>query len=147
MTEQKASMYDSFAKALFYEEPAGTFSHGHIFANAPDITSDQDDPEIGYWHCDIAHCDRLTWSEKVYELFGLPPGAPIDRDRAVARYSDPSKSALNKVRNYAISRKVGFILDAEVSPKGADSRWIRVLAISILSRGVVVGVHGLKRAL
>jgi hypothetical protein len=147
MTERKALMNGSFAETLFYEEPAGIFSDGHIFVNAPDITSDQHDPEIGYWHCDIAHSDRLTWSEKVYELFGFPSGSPLDRERAMARYSDRSKCALQRVRAYAISRQVGFILDAEVSPQGADNHWNRVLAISILSRGVVVGVHGLKRAL
>jgi len=136
-----------FINALFYDEPAGTFSHGHIFAKAPDITSDQHDPEIGYWHCDIAHHDRLTWSEKVYELFGLPKGAPVDRDSVVARYSERSKRALERVRTYAISRKMGFILDAEINPEGANNRWIRVLAVPMLSKGRIVGVHGLKRAL
>ena len=140
-------MKGSFANALFYDEPAGTFSNGHIFVNAPHITRDQADPQIGYWHCDIAHDETLTWSEKVYELFGFPKGAPIDRDKAVARYSELSRSALKRVRSYAISRKLGFILDAEISPEGADNRWIRVLAVPILFRGRVVGVHGLKRAL
>jgi len=140
-------MNGSFAMALFYDEPAGAFPHGRIFVNAPDITGDQQVPELGYWHCDIAHSDRLTWSEKVYELFGLPKSAAIDRDSTVARYSPASRSALERIRTYAISHKLGFLLDAEISPEGADNRWIRLLAISILSRGVVVGVHGLKRAL
>ena len=140
-------MKGSLANALFYDEPAGTFSHGHIVARVPDITSDQDDPEIGYWHYDIAQHGRLTWSERVYELFGLPKGARIDRDTAVARYSELSRKALERVRTYAIGRKFGFILDAEIRPEGADSRWIRVLAVPILSEGRIVGVHGLKRAL
>jgi len=148
MTAQKPPMKGSFVNSLFYDEPAGTFSDGHIFIIAPEITSDQPDPEIGYWHCDIAHDDRLTWSEKVYELFGLPNGALVDRDWAVTRYSELSKSALERVRNYALSRKFGFIIDAEISPEQAgENRWIRVLAVPILSRGRVAAVHGLKRAL
>jgi hypothetical protein len=140
-------MKGSFVNALFRDEPAGAFSRGHVFINAPDVSSDQPDPEIGYWHCDISHRNRLTWSKRVYDLFGLPNGTLIDRDWAVSRYSELSKNILERVRTYAIDRKLGFILDAEISPPGAGKRWIRVLAVPILSGGRVVGVHGLKRAL
>ena len=78
----------SFVNALFYEEPAGTFSDGYVFRTEPDLTGAQQDPDNGYWHCDVADHDRLTWSEKVYELFGLPAGTPIERDWAVERYSE-----------------------------------------------------------
>lgn len=140
-------MQGSFVKGLFYSEPAGTFSQGHICVRAPDLTGAQGDPALGYWHCDIAHQDRLSWSEKVYDLFGLPRGAPIERDWAVARYSEHSRNALKKVRTYALGRKFGFILDAEICPEGADSRYIRVLAVPILAGNRVVGLHGLKRGL
>ena len=141
-------MKGSFVTALFTEEPAGTFADGHIFLSAPDLTSAQHDPSNGYWHCDISDQERLTWSETVYELFGLPPGAPIDRDSAVSHYAEHSKNALERVRKYALSRDFGFILDAEITPAGAaDNRWIRVLAVPILANGRVAGLHGLKRAL
>ena len=136
-----------FANFLFDEEPAGTFAHGHVFMTAPDLSSPQQDPSIGYWHCDIAHKDQLTWSDKVYELFGLPSGTPVRRDWAVTRYSELSRSALDRVRPYAVTRKCGFILDAAIKPEGEADRWIRVLAYPIVARGRVVGLHGLKRAL
>jgi hypothetical protein len=137
----------SFVDALFYDEPAGTFSDGYIFRSAPDLTSAIDDPDIGYWHCDIADHDRLTWSGKVYELFGLPNGVPVERAAAVACYSEQSRSVLEQVRTFGLNRKFGFILDAEIRPKGTHDRWIRVLAVPILSGDQVVGLHGLKRAL
>lgn len=140
-------MSGSYVNALFYEEPAGTFVHGHVFITAPDLASAELDPEIGYWHCDIAGANRLTWSEKVYELFGLPAGTPIVRDWAVAHYAEHSKNTLERVRKFALSRDFGFILDAEIEPQGAGSRWIRVLAVPIVADGRVVGLHGLKRAL
>jgi hypothetical protein len=134
-------------RGLFYGEPAGAFSDGHLFAHPPELAGAQGDPALGYWHCDIADHDRLTWSEKVYELFGLPNGGPVQRDWAVAHYSESSRSTLNKVRNYALGRKFGFILDAEIGADGAGKRWIRVLAVPILKGNRVVGLHGLKRAL
>ena len=136
-----------FVRSLFYDDPAGSLAHGHIFMNAPDISSDRLDPEIGYWHCDIAHHEELTWSEKVYELFGLPTGALVRREEAVTRYSELSRSVLERVRKYALSRKYGFILDAEICPVRKNRRWIRILAIPIVKSGRVVGLHGLKRAL
>ena len=140
-------MEGSLVSDLFFGEPAGTFSHGHLFARAPELAGAQGNPALGYWHCDIADHDRLTWSEKVYDLFGLPNGEPVQRDRAVAHYSERSRSALKKVRSYALGRKFGFILDAEISPDGARKRWIRVLAVPIVEDNRVVGLHGLKRAL
>ena len=138
---------DSLVTGLFYGEPAGTFSDGHIFARAPELDCARADPALGYWHCDIADHDRLTWSEKVYDLFGLSSGDPVERDWAVARYSEHSRNALKKVRNYALGHKFGFILDAEISHQAAATRWIRVLAVPIVEANRVVGLHGLKRSL
>jgi len=147
MTAQTLLMNGSFVGKLFYEEPPGTFSRGHLLISAPDLTSAKNDPGLGYWFCDIADHERLTWSEKVYELFGLSAGAPITRDWAVACYGEASKNALERVRRYALSRGFGFILDAAITPAGGSSRRIRVLAVPIMAAGRVVGLHGLTRAL
>ena len=140
-------MSGSLVSALFSDEPARTFSEGYVFTSAPDLTSAKRDPANGYWHCAIAEHDKLTWSEKVYELFGLPAGAQIERDWAVGRYTERSRNALERVRKYALSRDFGFILDAEIASSGSGGLWIRVLAVPIVSDGRVVALHGLKRAL
>ena len=139
-------MNRSLVTELFYDEPAGTFAEGYLLQFMPDLTRAVDDPRNGYWHCNLAKHDRLTWSEKVYELFGLPAGAPIEREWVVERYSEQSKKTLEQVRSMGLKRKMGFILDAELA-LGADNSWIRVLAVPILAAGQVVGLHGLKRAL
>lgn len=142
-------MKGSFVLTLFQKEPVGTFADGHVVINAPEIGGAEHDPRSGYWRCDIANHDALTWSEMVYELFGLPAGTSVTRDWAVARYADASKAALERVRTYALDRKLGFILDAVIHVEEGDSHWIRVLAIPILAKrsGRIVGLHGLKRHL
>ena len=142
-------MKGSFTKSLFNEEPAGTFVQGHVFVIAPDISGAERDDRLGYWRCDISDDDKLTWSQQVYALFGLPDGAPITRDWAVQRYTGQSRIILEHVRTYALKRKLGFILDVEICPEGGSPRWIRVLAMPILDKkdGRVVGLQGLKRLL
>jgi hypothetical protein len=39
------------------------------------------------------------------------------------------------------------ILDARITPDGADECWIRVLGVPIIAGNEVVGLHGLKPAL
>ena len=143
----KTEMNGSFVNAMFDEEPGGRFKDGYVFRAEPDLASLQHDPVNGYWHCDIADRDKLTWTEKVYELFGVHPGTDVEREWAVARYSEVSRKSLERVRHFALNRKYGFILDAEIVPVGDSCRWIRVLAIPIVVGGRPVGLHGVKRAL
>ncbi|MCL6698246.1 hypothetical protein LZ496_05545 [Sphingomonas sp. NSE70-1] len=140
-------MKDSFVYSLFEEATPGTFEDGYVFVIPPDLATADQDPDAGYWHCDIAHDNDLTWSDMVYLLFGLPAGTPVQRDWAVARYTEPSRTILERVRTYALRRKLGFIIDAAIRGVGDSHRWIRVLAVPILSKrnGRVVALHGLKR--
>jgi hypothetical protein len=140
-------MKSSALDERFYSEPAGTFADGELLQRAPDLSSAVDDPGNGYWHCNIGRHDRLTWSEKVYELFGLPAGAPIEREWAVARYSESSRKTLEHLRRVGLDQRAGFILDAKIRPDGTVERWIRVVAVPIVAGIQVIGLHGLKRAL
>jgi PAS domain-containing protein len=135
---------------LFHKEPAGRFALGYIFLSAqnlPDVAEKFAANEVGSWHCDLTDQDRLTWSERVYELFGFPAGSEVEREQAVARYEDHSRSVLDRVREFAIARKYGFILDAAIRPEGKANQWIRILAFPIIRDDRVVALHGVKRAL
>ena len=141
-------MHETFVNALYDEEPPGTFADGYVFRTPPDLTAAQRDPANGYWHCDVSDHNSLTWSGKVYELFGLDAGLPVGREWAAARYTEQSRERLENVRRFGLNRGFGFILDAEIKPDGsAGARWIRVLAVPIREYGKVVALHGVKRAL
>jgi hypothetical protein len=134
----------------FFEVPGGGFALGRILAPAAfkgDFKRDLAEAGVGHWHCDLTNGDALTWSEAVYEIFRLPRGVRVAREAAVARYRDHSRSVLERLRSFAIGRKCGFILDAEIGAPHEDSRWIRILAAPIIEEDKVIGLHGLKRLL
>jgi hypothetical protein len=135
---------------LFFTEPAGRFTLGQVY-RAADVFWEADGFEMpadaGTWRCDIEHNDRLTWSDAVYEMFGLRAGDIVPREAAVARYLEHSRNVLSRLRGFAIEHGCGFILDAAIDPHGTGASWIRILAVPVVEDGRVVGLHGLKRAL
>lgn len=80
---------------------------------------------MGAWECDLS-CERLTWTEGVYALFGLTPGAPLRRHEIVGRYVGASRAELEQVRAHAIRTGRGFTLDSRIRTPRGEERWIRI---------------------
>lgn len=99
---------------------------------------------VGRWECDLSD-NALTWSEGVYDLFGLPRGARLLRSEAVALYSERSRATMERLRAYAIRHRRGFTLDAEIVPALGARRWMRLIAAPICDRERVVRLQGFKR--
>lgn len=139
----------SVAETAFFQEPAGSFALGKVLVTPLlDMPFDRyaGDRDIGIWQCDLTAHDALTWSDAVYDIFGLPHGSAVSRDDAVAMYREHSRGVLERIRSYAIKRQRGFLLDAALNLDGA-TRWIRILAAPVVEQGRVVGLRGLKRVL
>jgi PAS domain-containing protein len=101
---------------------------------------------IGRWECDVSR-NRLTWSDEVYDIFGLPRGVRVSRDEAVSLYCEHSRAVMEGLRADAIRHKRGFIVDAEIRPGHAKRRWMRLIALPDCENGVVVRLRGLKQIL
>jgi PAS domain S-box-containing protein len=99
---------------------------------------------VGLWDCDLTD-NRLTWSTGVYDLFGLPRDAVVDRRDSVALYAEPSRAAMERLRAYAIKHRRGFTLDAEIRPATGAARWMRLVATPVCIDRKVVRLRGLKR--
>jgi len=97
----------------------------------------------GCWQCELTD-NSLTWSGGVYDIFGLPRGAEVSRDEAVAFYTEESRAAMERLRSYAIAHKRGFTLDAEIRPAVGGRRWMRLIAAPVCDGDKVVRLHGLK---
>ena len=98
---------------------------------------------IGVWDCDLGD-NALTWSDGVYDLFGLPRGVPVRRETAVGLYEEGSRSAMERLRAYAIRHRRGFTLDVDIRPANGGVRWVRLLGAPICVNSRPVRLRGLK---
>ena len=98
----------------------------------------------GWWECDLAAGNRLSWSNEVFDIFGLPRGAAVTRAEAAALYEEGSRAAREKLRAYAIKHRRGFTLDVEIRPTAAPPRWMRLIAAPLCVDGTIVKLQGLK---
>lgn len=101
---------------------------------------------MGRWECDLAD-NSLTWSNSVYDLFGLPRGADLSRAATVAQYCEGSRAAMERLRAYAIRHSRGFTLDAEIRATDGTHRWMRLVAAPVCVDDRVVRLVGTKRLL
>ena len=100
----------------------------------------------GRWQCDL-RAETLSWSDPVYDLFGLPRGICPARATAVALYCEHSRAIMERLRSNAILHGQAFLLDAELRPNDGGRRWMRLVAAPVLEHGVVVRLKGLKLAI
>jgi PAS domain-containing protein len=100
-------------------------------------------PRLGQWECDLSD-NSLSWSDEVYDIFGIPRGAAVTRDDAVALYGEESRAAMEKLRAYAIKHRRGFTIDVEIKPALAARRWMRLIAAPVCDGGHIVKLQGLK---
>ena len=97
----------------------------------------------GCWECDLTD-QSLFWSGGVYDIFGLPRGAKVARDQAVAFYTERSRAAMERLRGHAIRNRRGFTLDVEIRPAVGKDRRVRLIGMPVYEGGRAVRLHGLK---
>jgi hypothetical protein len=131
-------------------ERARQFELGCIVHGASDELAQQAVRQVlgnswaGWWECELAG-NQLTWTAGVYNIFGLPQCAGVERAAAVSLYCEESRAIMERLRDAAITRRQSFVLDAKVRPaSGAGERWMRLLAAPVLADGQVVRLEGLK---
>jgi diguanylate cyclase (GGDEF)-like protein/PAS domain S-box-containing protein len=99
---------------------------------------------IGVWECELAD-QSLTWSDVVYDIFGLPRGAPLDRARTLECYPPDSRTELEALRSRAIEERSGFNLDTEIITMAGRRRWIRITATVESEKNRPVRIFGMKQ--
>ena len=78
----------------------------------------------GAWSCDLA-TEVLSWTDGVYDLFGLQRGTSLKRAATLDVYQSQSRSEMEQRRAAAIRTGKGFVLDCQLRTAG-QSRWMRL---------------------
>lgn len=81
---------------------------------------------IGAWECNLAN-ETLSWTDGVYDLFGLKRGSAIYRSATLDLYEERSRGEMNQLRSRAISTGQGFALDCRIRAATGEKRWMRLI--------------------
>ncbi len=100
--------------------------------------------KIGAWECDLKH-EELTWTDAVYDLFGLARGSTLHRPSTVEMYFDESRRQMQRLRAEALRTAISFVLDANIRTAGNESRWMRLSAQAVYRQGRPVRIFGAKQ--
>lgn len=95
------------------------------------------------WECDLSN-DSLSWSDGVYDLFGIERGTPVTREAILAMYSAESREELRRLRATAIAECGSFTFEAKIRRSDGQLRWMRVTADVEVQNGVARYLYGTK---
>lgn len=101
---------------------------------------------LGLWHCDLSD-DSLSWTDGVFDIFGIERHSIVPRPLAVSLYAPDSREAMERLRAYAIKHRRGFTLDVDIRPLDGGQCAMRLIAAPILRGSRVVALHGVKQFL
>ncbi|WP_293796026.1 diguanylate cyclase [uncultured Bosea sp.] len=81
---------------------------------------------IGAWECNLAN-EALSWTDGVYDLFGLQRGSTIQRSSILDLYEAGSRSEMNRLRSGIIRNGGAFSLDCRIRTASNERRWMRLI--------------------
>ena len=99
---------------------------------------------LGQWSCDLTDGNRLTWSDAIFDIFGLPRGVALCRNETVGFYTESSRAVMERLRAHAIRYRRGFLFDARINGADGTRRWMRLIAAPVCAGARVTALHGLK---
>jgi len=98
----------------------------------------------GAWECDLG-TNALTWTDGIFDIFGLSRGTRICREDTLALYSDESRAELVRVRADGLERRQSFTMDAKIFRPDGEQRWMRLTAAVVCRNGSPTHLYGLKQ--
>lgn len=107
--------------AVEHERLVAELARQHrVFSQAERMTG------IGSWRLTLAD-DTLEWSEGVFHIYGLPPGAPPPLAAALDPYTEEARSRVAAALARAIEQCGSFDFEEDFHPHGGGSRRVRCM--------------------
>lgn len=99
---------------------------------------------IGAWECNLAN-EALSWTDGVYDLFGLQRGSTIQRSSILDLYEASSRSEMNRMRSGIIRNGGAFSLDCRIRTASNEKRWMRLIVGVGHENGRPIRIFGSKQ--
>lgn len=99
---------------------------------------------LGAWECNLAD-ETLSWTDGVYDLFGLKRNSAIYRSATLDLYEESSRREMNQLRSKAIGTGQGFALDCRIRAATGERRWMRLVVGVGHQHGRPVRIFGSKQ--
>jgi PAS domain S-box-containing protein len=98
---------------------------------------------LGAWELDVAE-GRVTWSDVVADIHGMPRGYAPDLDTALAFYVEPDRTELAVAADACIRHGTSFDHELVLQPaNGVGPRWVRSIGEAVRSpEGQVTHLRG-----
>lgn len=119
-------------------------SHGFIAAPQPLHERAAAPASLGAWECNLAN-ETLSWTDGVYDLFGLKRGSGIYRSSILDLYEERSRREMNQLRSKAIGTGQGFALDCRIIAATGEKRWMRLIVGVGHKHGRPIRIFGSKQ--
>lgn len=125
-------------KGFLSSEPTSVATAKRLYDQAAALA------RMGAWECDLATA-QLTWTDGVYDLFGIRRGASLERTRTVEMYRDCSRGRMERHRAAMIAKGRPFTLEARIISSCGTDRWMRLSADIAHENGRAVRIFGAKQ--
>lgn len=99
---------------------------------------------LGAWECHLAN-ETLSWTDGVYDLFGLQRGSEIYRRETLDLYEERSRREMEQHRGNAIRTGQGFALDCRIRAASGEKRWMRLIVGVGYQHGRPTRIFGSKQ--
>lgn len=80
--------------------------------------------QIGSWEIDLTTMD-LTWSNGVYEMYGVPTGEEVTVDDAIAAYAPHDRESVSALVDAAMARGEPFEFEADLEQQCGAARRVQ----------------------
>ena len=93
---------------------------------------------LGGWAFEI-ETGKITWSDEVCEIFGVPVGTSPTLPEALAFYTPSSSEVVRSAHDHFIATGEGFDLELEMVTVRGRTRWVRAIGAMDPTRTRLVG--------
>lgn len=96
---------------------------------------------IGGWEFDLVE-QKITWSEQICKLHGVPVGYEPTLDEAISFYTPDSRSVIRELVQRCIENGEPWDVELSIESRTGDEVWVRAIGESERSEGRCVRLWG-----